>query len=343
MLKSFFSFRAMEFVQKILNRRAYHQSGKLPFSEVQIGELLRNFTEITVDEPPVLTLTGEFCVVGDMHGDLDSLLRIFGAKGYPPMRSYVFLGDYVDRGKFSCEVLLFLYALKVMFPQHVYLLRGNHEFAQMSTVYGFQKECQAKLSQRVFEAFCETFDTLPIVALIGGNFCTHGGISGDVRTLDDLFTLSKPSQMTSELESFAREMDLLWSDPEFDVDDFEESPRGLGHLFGVVQATDFLKSCGMKRIIRAHQACYNGYDWVFEDDGPVVTIFSACDYNDMMNDAAVMVVSSENNSYDITTFRPLTGKKLQMYQVPWPAWALEIPQPIVCSLDLSLPQLITAF
>lgn len=335
-------FKMKDFVDEILRRHAEREHSRLRFSEDAVFGLLRKFTSLTVEEPAVLTLSGKFCVVGDMHGDLDSLLRIFRKVGYPPQSSYVFLGDYVDRGNFSCEVVLFLYALKVMFPSHIYLLRGNHEFAQMSTMYGFQQECQAKLSQRIFQAICETFDTLPIVAVIGGNLCIHGGITEGIKSRDDLYSISKPQQGVPEFKGFEREMDMLWSDPEFDADGFEESPRGLGHVFGYEEAVQFLRDCDMTRLIRAHQACLNGYNWVFDENGPVLTVFSTCDYTDMMNDAAVVIVSSETDEYEIIAFRPLTRK--QMNRADWPDWLLAT-SPLFRPPEAQLegPQLISVF
>lgn len=330
------------FVEELLRRSAARERNKLPFRDDEILGLLKKFTAVTADEPSVLTLSGAFCVVGDLHGDLDSLLRIFGRVGYPPHSSYVFLGDYVDRGDFSCEVVLFLYALKVMFPSHVYLLRGNHEFAEMSAMYGFQKECQAKLSERIFQEICDTFDTLPIVAVIGQNLCVHGGIAEGIKSRDDLYAISKPQQGVPDFEGFEKEMDLLWSDPEFDADGFEVSPRGLGHIFGYDEVTQFLSDCNMTRLIRAHQACFNGYNWIFEENGPVLTVFSSCDYTGIMNDAAVVRVSSETNDYEIIAFRPLTRK--HTYEVQWPDWILSVSHMFTpLSLELSGPRLVSVF
>lgn len=313
---------ACGFVEEILTRRVYGNSGRFYSNEKQIETVLDNFLEITTKEPPVLSLSGKFCVVGDIHGDIDSLLRIFEKNGYPPSTSFIFLGDYVDRGQYSCEVLLLLYSLKILFPKKIYLLRGNHEFSQMTASYGFMQECYRKLSGHLYNKICETFDTLPIAAVVGKTLCVHGGLSPRVKTLHDLFSLSKPRQYAATFDGFEAEIDLLWSDPDSDIEDFEENMRGLGYVFGVKPTLEFLENCNLTRVIRAHQSCHDGYDWAFGEDGQILTVFSTCDYAGMLNDGASVVIDSETTDITITAFPVLSRKQIIQRRVTYPEWIL---------------------
>jgi serine/threonine-protein phosphatase PP1 catalytic subunit len=192
--------------------------------------LINFVSDLLKAEPAVLTLHEGHYMVGDIHGNIDVLIRIFEKAGYPPDSSYLFLGDYIDRGKNSCEVILLLYALKVLYPSKVHLLRGNHEFYAMSESYGFKREYEGRLSREIFEAVIRSFDFLPIAAHIGGNFCVHGGISPQLKSEGDLQKIPKHSQgqaFTGGLVS-----DLLWSDPSQSVVEFDQNPRGCGVLFG---------------------------------------------------------------------------------------------------------------
>lgn len=124
-------------------------------------------------------------VVGDLHGQYFDLMRIFEVAGDPPHTRFVFLGDYVDRGKFSCEVVLYLLALKLTFPGCVTLLRGNHESAAVSGHFGFKDECKAKYGLSLYYRFLLCFQCMPLACRVatphGDVLCLHGGLSPEVR------------------------------------------------------------------------------------------------------------------------------------------------------------------
>jgi diadenosine tetraphosphatase ApaH/serine/threonine PP2A family protein phosphatase len=240
-------------------------------------------------EPALLNLTGQFTVVGDIHGHLLSLLRIFQELGWPDSRRYLFLGDYVDRGESSCEVLVLLYCLKILFPNNIFLLRGNHEFVSMTAVYGLHSECTSRFVMKVYSAFVDSFSALPIAAVINNCvFCVHGGIAPELAAnLDDLAKL--------EDAMAGIEADILWADPCESVEGFQRSPRGRSFLFGNDAFDNFLNESDLKLMIRAHENCMQGFDWPFGIEGKLLTVFSAIDYCGEGNDGAVAVVGRKNN------------------------------------------------
>jgi diadenosine tetraphosphatase ApaH/serine/threonine PP2A family protein phosphatase len=254
-----------------------------------------------MDDPAVLELTKDWIIVGDIHGDLISLLRIFSHLGWPPARSYLFLGDYVDRGSNSCEVILLLYALKYLYPADVVLLRGNHEFAPMTEVYGFRSEARSKLSEAFYLTAVSTFDDLPIAAVLNGEaLCVHGGISPGLATLNDLRKVGKVDQWTVRLDDCTNE--LLWSDPCDSVSDFSPSSRGCGFMFGAEATRAFLERSDLRMIIRAHELCLDGFQWHFGQT--VLTLFSTCDYCQNANHAAAAIYSAETG-LDFAVFEML--------------------------------------
>jgi diadenosine tetraphosphatase ApaH/serine/threonine PP2A family protein phosphatase len=235
-----------------------------------------------------LNLSGVFTIVGDLHGELSSLIRIFQRLGWPDSRCYLFLGDYVDRGEFSCEILVLLYCLKILFPQNIFLLRGNHEFASMTKLYGFEAECASKFLKNVYIQFLNSFMTLPIAAIINDTiFCVHGGLSPDLST--QLEKLRKIEDLTTNIE-----MNLLWSDPNENVEGFQPNPRGKGFLFGIDVFNEFLQQTDFTMMIRGHEHCTNGFTWSFGKDGRLLTVFSVIDYCEKGNDGAVAIVNHKD-------------------------------------------------
>lgn len=110
--------------------------------EAEIRTVCHMARTVFLQQSILLELEAPLKVVGDIHGQFDDLLRIFDYGGFPPEQNYLFLGDYVDRGKQSVETMVLLLAYKVKYPENFFLLRGNHESAEINKLYGFYDECR---------------------------------------------------------------------------------------------------------------------------------------------------------------------------------------------------------
>ncbi|OHT09107.1 Serine/threonine-protein phosphatase PP1 [Tritrichomonas foetus] len=314
---------AFEAITRILRCRVNRKSKESPFmKEDDILSLISQTIEKLKDEPAVLNIEGEFNVVGDIHGNLDALLRFFDSLNYPPYSSYLFLGDYVDRGSNSAEVLFILFSLKILFPRNVYLLRGNHECESLTTQYEFRKECEATLGKKVYQKIIESFNYLPIAAILNKTiFCVHGGISPDLKSREDINKITK----TYEDPVSGIVGDLLWTDFEDYVEGFEDNDRGCGYACGEDAVSDFLKNCEFSLILRSHQLCDNGYLWPFGDDGHCLTIFGSDDYMGRVNDAAVAIVRP-NNEIENKVYHPLFNSQKRKRRITIPDWLIhELP------------------
>jgi serine/threonine-protein phosphatase PP1 catalytic subunit len=184
-----------------------------------------------------------------VHGQYYDLLRLFEYGGFPPESNYLFLGDYIDRGKQSLECICLLLAYKIKYPENFFLLRGNHECASINRVYGFYDECKRRHSIRLWKVFTDCFNCLPVAALIDDKILTmHGGLSQDLVEVDTIKNLVRPT----DVPDTGLLCDLLWSDPDKDTREWGENERGVSCTFGAQVVSDFLERNDLDLICRAH-------------------------------------------------------------------------------------------
>ena len=250
--------------------------------------------EILRREANVLYLRSPITVVGDIHGQMLDLFKMFRKSGFDEGTRYLFLGDYVDRGFSSIETFAYLALLKVRYPDRIYLLRGNHESRQVNQMYGLFNEClQVYGHAGVWFMFNTVFDLLPISAVIDNDvYCVHGGLSPDIRTIGRLVSDIDRQQEIPQTGPFA---DLCWSDPD-DVKRFIPNRRGAGYIFGQNEVEEFLRINKLKFVARSHQLALPGYTWLF--DNKLVTVWSAPNYMYRSgNKASVMEMSPDKEPY----------------------------------------------
>lgn len=267
---------------------------KLPVTTTEIKLILARLRTIFMEQPTLLQLAPPVKIVGDIHGQYHDLIRIFNACGYPPYTNYLFLGDYVDRGYKSLELILLLLCFKVKYPENFFMLRGNHESANITKIYGFYDECKRRLplgSHRMWKSFIDVFNSLPIAATINDKiFCIHGGLSPELSSLKQIQQIQRPTDIPDR----GLLADLLWSDPDplvrlFLPHVWPKNDRGVSYCFGKKHVDHFLATFNMDLIVRGHMVVEDGYQ--FFNKRKLVTVFSAPNYcGEFNNYGAVMSV-----------------------------------------------------
>jgi len=262
--------------------------------EYELSELhqLLDLAKASMQKMPTLVeITAPINVCGDIHGQYQDLMRIFISCGLPFKSRYLFLGDYVDRGRHSLEVIVLLLACKIKFPNNIFLLRGNHELPNINRVYGFHAELRTRYrnipeSKALYDHFNEVFSEMPLAAIVSGKIlCMHGGLSPFLNSLDDIRKIKRPISVVRGLAQ-----DLLWADPEAGVKGFQPNKvRAVSHVFGEDAVREKTKQLKIDMVIRAHQVVEFGY--AFFASRQLVTIFSAARYHeDLCNYAAIVQI-----------------------------------------------------
>ena len=264
--------------------------------------LLKIASEIFKDEPVTLRAEGPLIVVGDLHGQIFDLLRILREKGDPPKTRYLFLGDLVDRGQFSTETVILVMVMKVLWPNDVILLRGNHEFDELCKIGGFEAELSSVYSsEEISSLFSYCFGCIPIACIVNETIvCLHGGIGPSVKKLSDIDSIKRPLYVFPD----GPVTDILWSDPSPNVDMFRMSSRGSGALFGQRAIDIFLKREKLKLLVRGHQCVAQGVATTLNEK--CITVFSASNYCGVSDNKAGILHISADNMVSHEEFPPLS-------------------------------------
>ncbi|KAF8509074.1 calcineurin in complex with Akap79 peptide [Hysterangium stoloniferum] len=269
-------------------------------TEDQALHILEGTTDILQEEPNVLEIDVPVIICGDIRGQYYDLMKVFEIGGDPVETRYLFLGNYVDNGYFSIECVLYIWALKMCFPESIFLLRGSYECHHSMDYFSFKLECSRKYSERIYEACMQSFCALPLASILNEQFlCIHGGISPELQTMDDIGKINRFQE--PPMQSLM--CDIFWSDP-IEIFGKEENPqecflpnslRGCSYFFTYRAASEFLERNNLLCIIRAHEAQNAGYRSYRKPAATqaqfpaVITLFSAPNYLDVHNNKAAII------------------------------------------------------
>ncbi|KJH51779.1 Ser/Thr phosphatase family protein [Dictyocaulus viviparus] len=251
--------------------------------------IIKECTALFQQEKTMLDIEAPVTVCGDIHGQFYDLMKLFEVGGSPATTKYLFLGDYVDRGYFSIECVLYLWALKICYPNTLFLLRGNHECRHLTEYFTFKQECKPIFLRQY--PYTSAF-LISIISLL------H-------RMMLELDRFKEPP-------AFGPMCDLLWSDPledfgsERNAEQFSHnSVRGCSYFYSYAACCDFLQHNNLLSIIRAHEAQDAGYRMYRKSQATgfpsLITIFSAPNYLDVYNNKAA-ILKYENNVMNIRQF-----------------------------------------
>ncbi|KRY42233.1 Serine/threonine-protein phosphatase PP1, partial [Trichinella spiralis] len=270
--------------EKLLRNRG----STTPLTEQELMDILNAAIPLLLAEQSLIEFKAPVVICGDIHGQFEDLLRLYDS-----------VGDYVDRGPQSVEVMSLQILLKLQYPNDYFLLRGNHEHAVINQSYGFYDECTSRYSVNLWKRFQNLFVCMPLSALVSKKiFCMHGGISSELKNFDQIRGIQRPTSVSPS----GILCDLLWSDPDENTSGYKKSPRGIGCVFGENVTIEFCDNMGIDLIVFDQ-----GYQ--FFANRRCVTIFSAPNYCNLFNNAAAALIIDKNLNCKIVQIMPRNKKK----------------------------------
>lgn len=289
-------------INTMLSARNKKAGTPVNISQSDATTLCNRVRELLLNQPMLLELGAPIKICGDVHGQFHDLLRLFEYGGFPPEANYLFLGDYVDRGKQSLEVVSLLFAYKIKYPENFFILRGNHECSSINRIYGFYDECRRRYSVKLWKSYCNAFDCLPCTAIIDDKIiCMHGGLSPELTTMNQIANISRPC----DVPDAGLLCDILWSDPDSAVEGWAQNDRGVSFTFGKDVVESFLRRHDLDLIVRAHQVVEDGYEFFAKRE--LVTVFSAPNYCGEFDNAGAMMTVDDTLMCSFQILKPASA------------------------------------
>jgi serine/threonine-protein phosphatase PP1 catalytic subunit len=275
---------------------------KLP-AEKEVKKICSMARDVFLSQDNLLQLEAPLAIVGDIHGQFHDLLRLFDHSGLPPATNYLFLGDYVDRGQQSLEVIILLLVYKAKYPENFFMIRGNHECASITRIYGFYDDCKRRYNIKMWKQFVDVFNCLPMAAVVDEKiFCVHGGLSPEVSSLDQINKIVRPT----DVPDTGIVCDCLWADPDKDLTGWAENDRGVSFCFGPDVVTSFLQKHDLDLVVRAHQVVEDGYEFFAKRQ--LITLFSAPNYCGEFDNAGAVMMIDDSLMCSFKVLKPVKKK-----------------------------------
>ncbi len=310
-------FDVDQIIAKLLAVRGSRPGTLVNLEESEIKDILSTVRAIFLEQPVLLELEEPIKVCGDISGQYVDLLRLFEFVGFPPESNYLFLGNYVDYGKQSIETICLLLAYKIKFPANFFLLRGNHECAWVNRLYGFYDECKRRYYIRLWKAFTDCFNCMPVAAIIDEKiFCCHGGLSPDLHSMEQIRNIMRPTDVPDQ----GLLCDLLWANPGKDLDGWGENhdenygkDGDRSFTFGKEIVAKFNHKHDFDLVVRGHQVVEDGYE--FFASRQLVTLFSVPNFRGKYDNAGAIMAVDETLMCSFQMLKP-SDKNLPSIGIP---------------------------
>ena len=314
-----------KFIQTLLrpfdwfDQKVQEIHSNLPFTDEEILNLIKEVKPLLEKDQSLIRIRSPCKIFGNLYGLYNDLMRFFESYGNPSddnqmgdinVMQYIFLGDFCDRGFHSLEIIFLLFALKIKYPQFIYILRGHHEDKNINIKYGLGQECIDRLSddirepKSIFSNINKAFDLLPFAVLVDNNILMmHGGIGSSINTLDDIESIKRPIEVEQNVvnREQLKVIDLLWSEYSNEINNVDMNKerdkfkKGFIVKYGKGRLNKFMEDNKIDLLITSHQFVPGGF-CTFNDD-KLLVVFSATNYMNQCKNIGGMITIPKKNPY----------------------------------------------
>ena len=314
-----------KFIQTLLrpfdwfDQKVQEIHSNLPFTDEEILNLIEEVKPLLEKDQSLIRIRSPCKIFGNLYGLYNDLMRFFESYGNPSddnqmgdinVMQYIFLGDFCDRGFNSLEIIFLLFALKIKYPQFIYILRGHHEDKNINIKYGLGQECIDRLSddirdpKSIFVNINKAFDLVPFAVLLDNDiFMLHGGVGSSINTLDDIKSIKRPIEVEQNVvnREQLKMIDLLWSEYSNEINNVDMNKerdkfkKGFIVKYGKGRLNKFMEDNKIDLLITSHQLVPGGF-CTFNDD-KLLVVFSATNYMNQCKNIGGMITIPKKNPY----------------------------------------------
>lgn len=258
---------------------------------IQICDLAKT---CLLQDSTVLHIKPRLHIIGDLRGNYNTIWNLIST--IESTDKFLFLGDYVNNGKHSVELMTLILCLKLLAPRQVFLLRGGHETPEMTKKYGFKEDCVNRFNSEVYEKFLEVFECMPLAAVITNDeksksiLLMNGGLSPNLSNLRQIEEIQRPIKNVDD----GLVHEILFSNPNPNERGYTENKKSnKSYSYGVSAVHKFLKNNHLDQIVRSHQK--DDFKYPFGDDHCVLSIYSATGMNLYIREDMLYTFSNRTN------------------------------------------------
>lgn len=297
-----------------INMESLHLNFSSYFTKEEIDILLKDVSKIIYKEKSLIKVKPPVKIIGNLNGNYYDLMRLFETYGNPSdtnlmgdinIYTYIFNGDFCDRGSYSLEVILLLFALKVKYPDNIIILRGHHEDEYVNRKFGLYEECEKRIGDASFFAKINVvFDILPFGVLIDNKFlCLHGGIGSSIKNIEDIENIQRPVSVVQEVKTNEQQViiDILYSEYSEDImtiglnEERDVNKYGFIVKYGKERLEKFLSDNSLSLVIASHSLINEGVR-IYNNE-KLIIVYSSSNYMDRVGNTGGMLVITKNCNY----------------------------------------------
>lgn len=278
-----------------IHNKKLRDTDKIDINKENLLQICSSAKKCLLEDQTVLRLKPRLHIIGDLCGNYNQIWNLISTN--EPTDHFLFLGDYVNNGNHSLELITLILCMKLLAPQQVFLLRGSQETPQMTEHHGFKNDCISRFDDEVYKEFLEVFECMPLAAIVSNDeksksvLFMNGGLSPNLNSIKQLDEIERPIKNVEN----GVVNEILFSNLSTNVKNFSENKGPNNYIvYGSTAVHNFLKKNHLDQVVRSHQT--NDFYYPFgDDDHSALAIYSGAGMNVYIREDMLYTFSNRTN------------------------------------------------